>query len=128
MRLGWAGAVARTSTPCAGEVTHSPASVHAVTVTSTLPPPGRGMARSAAPAPGSTDALVAPALSVAEGKVRPPASPSAQVTWGPAWLPVMPVTVAPVTVGACGGPTGVTWVAGEDGESPPALWAVTVTL
>ena len=40
----------------------------------------------------------------------------------------MPVTVAPVTVGAGGGPKGVAWVAGEGGESPPALWAVTVTL
>lgn len=111
-------------------MTHSPASVHAVTVTSTLPPPpaGSGMVRSAAPAPGSTDALAPPALSVAEMKVRPPASPSAQVTWRPAWVAVTPVTVAPVTVGACGGPTGVTWVAGEGGESPPALWAVTVTL
>lgn len=120
--------MARTSTPSAGEVTHSPASVHAVTVTSALPPAGRGMVRSAAPAPGSTDALAPPALSVAEVKVRPPASPSAQVTWRPAWVAVMAVTVAPVTVGACGGPTGVTWVAGEGGESPPALWAVTVTL
>lgn len=45
----------------------------------------------------------------------------------PYWLP-RGWKVAPVTVGACGGPTGVTWVAGEGGESPPALWAVTVTL
>ena len=128
VRVGRAGAVARTSTGCAGEVTHSPESVHAVTVTSTLPSPGRGMVRSAAPAPGSTGVLVAPALSVAEVKVRPPASPSAQVTWRSAFLSVMAVTAASVTAGGPGGPKGVAWVAGEGGESPPALWAVTVTL